>query len=74
MCVSAYLGEIWRGCLQAVPNTQWAAVMTDLIMKPEQTTLLELAAARGLRVLPGQHLLESSIEPITRFLRLVGNA
>ena len=23
--VSAYLGEIWRGCLQAVPKTQWEA-------------------------------------------------
>ena len=22
---SAYLGEIWRGCLQAVPKTQWEA-------------------------------------------------
>jgi polar amino acid transport system permease protein len=22
---SAYLGEIWRGCIQAVPKTQWEA-------------------------------------------------
>ena len=23
--VSAYIGEIWRGCIQAVPRTQWEA-------------------------------------------------
>ena len=23
--VSAYLGEIWRGCIQSVPHTQWEA-------------------------------------------------
>ena len=32
---SAYLGEIWRGCIQAVPRTQWEAAEC-LALSPAQ--------------------------------------
>ncbi|WP_144112290.1 shikimate dehydrogenase family protein [Paraburkholderia sp. BCC1886] len=47
------------------------AVVADLIMKPEQTPLLKAAKARGLTVHLGRHLLESSVETMAAFLRLV---
>lgn len=47
------------------------AVVADLIMKPAQTRLLEDAEARGLTTHLGRHLLESSVETMAAFLRLV---
>jgi polar amino acid transport system permease protein len=35
---SAYLGEIWKGCIQAVPRTQWEAAEC-LALKPWQRAL-----------------------------------
>ncbi len=35
----AYLGEIWRGCIQAVPRTQWEAAEC-LALEPWQRMLL----------------------------------
>lgn len=32
----AYLGEIWKGCIQAVPRTQWEAA-ASLALTPPQT-------------------------------------
>ncbi|MFK4448637.1 shikimate dehydrogenase [Caballeronia udeis] len=51
----------------ASPN----AVVADLIMKPAQTRLLEDASARGLVAHPGRHLLESSVDVMAAFLRLM---
>jgi len=42
-------------------------LVAELIMKPEQTALLQLAAARGLATHLGRHLLESQAEIIARF-------
>jgi shikimate dehydrogenase len=47
------------------------AVVADLIMKPEQTPLLNAAKARGLTAHSGRHLLESSVETMAAFLRLM---
>ncbi len=47
------------------------AVVADLIMKPAQTRLLEDAEARGLTTHLGRHLLESSVETMAAFLRLI---
>ncbi|MGF7137069.1 shikimate dehydrogenase [Paraburkholderia sp. EB58] len=47
------------------------AVVADLIMKPAQTRLLEDAEARGLTTHLGHYLLESSVEAIASFLRLI---
>ncbi|MFM0505626.1 shikimate dehydrogenase family protein [Paraburkholderia caffeinilytica] len=47
------------------------AVVADLIMKPAQTRLLEDARARGLATHLGRYLLESSVETMAAFLRLV---
>lgn len=47
------------------------AVVADLIMKPEQTPLLQKASAMGLRTHAGRHLLLSSVEQIAKFLGVV---
>lgn len=47
------------------------ALVADLIMKPAQTRLLEDAKARGLTTHLGRHLLESSVETMAAFLRLI---
>ncbi|CAB3643150.1 Shikimate dehydrogenase (NADP(+)) [Paraburkholderia graminis C4D1M] len=48
-----------------------SAVVADLIMKPEQTPLLQKASAMGLRTHAGRHLLLSSVEQIAKFLGVV---
>lgn len=37
--VSAYIGEIWRGCIEAVPKTQWEAAEC-LALTPSQRLLM----------------------------------
>lgn len=34
--VSAYLGEIWRGCLEAVPKAQWEAAECLALSRPQR--------------------------------------
>ncbi|SFB34149.1 polar amino acid transport system permease protein [Rhizobium sp. NFR07] len=34
--VSAYLGEIWRGCLESVPKAQWEAAECLALSKPQR--------------------------------------
>ncbi|NTJ11632.1 amino acid ABC transporter permease [Rhizobium lusitanum] len=34
--VSAYLGEIWRGCLESVPKAQWEAAECLALTKPQR--------------------------------------
>lgn len=45
---SAYLGEIWRGCIQAVPRTQWEAAEC-LGLSPTQR-LLRVVLPQSLRI------------------------
>lgn len=43
--VSAYIGEIWRGCLQAVPRTQWEAAECLALSKAQRMRLVVLPQA-----------------------------
>jgi len=43
--VSAYIGEIWRGCIQAVPRTQWEAAECLALSKPQRMRLVVLPQA-----------------------------
>nr|WP_255428088.1 amino acid ABC transporter permease [Ramlibacter cellulosilyticus] len=43
--VSAYIGEIWRGCIQAVPRTQWEAAECLALSKPQRMRLVILPQA-----------------------------
>lgn len=45
---SAYLGEIWKGCIQAVPTTQWEAAEC-LALRPLQRTI-HVILPRALRI------------------------
>jgi shikimate dehydrogenase len=46
-------------------------LVAELIMKPERTALLQLAAARGFATHLGRHLLESQAEIIARFFGVI---
>lgn len=43
--VSAYIGEIWRGCIQAVPRTQWEAAECLALSKVQRMRLVVLPQA-----------------------------
>ena len=43
--VSAYIGEIWRGCIQAVPRTQWEAAECLALSKAQRMGLVVLPQA-----------------------------
>jgi len=43
--VSAYIGEIWRGCIQAVPRTQWEAAECLALSRPKRMALVILPQA-----------------------------
>ena len=43
--VSAYIGEIWRGCIQAVPRTQWEAAECLALSKVQRMALVVLPQA-----------------------------
>lgn len=43
--VSAYIGEIWRGCIQAVPRTQWEAAECLALSKGQRMRLVVLPQA-----------------------------
>jgi polar amino acid transport system permease protein len=43
--VSAYIGEIWRGCIQAVPRTQWEASECLALSKVQRLRLVVLPQA-----------------------------
>ena len=43
--VSAYIGEIWRGCLQAVPRTQWEAAECLALSRAQRMRLVVLPQA-----------------------------
>jgi len=43
--VSAYIGEIWRGCIQAVPRTQWEAAECLALSRTQRMGLVVLPQA-----------------------------
>lgn len=43
--VSAYIGEIWRGCIEAVPRTQWEAAECLALSGPQRLFLVILPQA-----------------------------
>ena len=55
--VSAYLGEIWRGCIEAVPKTQW-----------EASECLALTNAQGLRLVILPQALRIATPPTVGFM------
>ena len=52
--VSAYLGEIWRGCIESVPRTQWEAAECLALSRTQRMRLVVLP--QGLR-----HMLPSLV-------------
>lgn len=50
--VSAYLGEIWRGCLEAVPKSQWEAAECLALSKPQRMFKVVLPQAVRLATPP----------------------
>jgi polar amino acid transport system permease protein len=50
--VSAYLGEIWRGCLEAVPKAQWEAAECLALSKWQRMTKVILPQAVRLATPP----------------------
>lgn len=49
---SAYLGEIWRGCIQAVPWQQWEASTALAFSRPQQYRYVILPQAMRIAVAP----------------------
>jgi polar amino acid transport system permease protein len=43
--VSAYIGEIWRGCIQSVPRTQWEAAECLALSRAQRMRLVVLPQA-----------------------------
>src|SRR4029079_16886989 len=43
--VSAYLGEIWRGCIESVPKPQWEAAEGLALSRPQRMTKVILPQA-----------------------------
>ena len=48
----AFLGEIWRGCLQAIPKTQWEAGASLGLSFPQQLRYVILPQAMRLAIPP----------------------
>src|SRR5262249_5416538 len=49
---SAFLGEIWRGCIQAVPHTQWEAARALALGYPAQMRAAHLPQAARIHLPP----------------------
>ena len=43
--VSAYMGEIWRGCIESVPHTQWEAAECLALSRTQRMRLVVLPQA-----------------------------
>jgi len=48
----AYLGEIWKGCIQAVPKTQWEAAECLALTKPQRFIYVILPQALRIAIPP----------------------
>ncbi len=49
-----------------------SCVVAEAVMKPPRTALIEAAAARGLRVVEGRHMLDGQVRPICEFFGIGG--
>jgi polar amino acid transport system permease protein len=49
---SAFLGEIWRGCIEAIPEGQWDGARALALTKPQQLRLIVLPQALRIALPP----------------------
>ncbi|MDR6215545.1 amino acid ABC transporter permease [Paracidovorax wautersii] len=74
--VSAYLGEIWRGCIQSVPRTQWEAAACLALSRTQRMRLVVLPQAVRIATPPTvgfmvQIVKNTSLASIVGFIELV---
>ncbi|THU04381.1 amino acid ABC transporter permease [Lampropedia puyangensis] len=74
--VSAYLGEIWRGCIESVPATQWEAAECLALTRTQRMRLVILPQALRIAVPPTvgfmvQIVKNTSLASIVGFVELV---
>ncbi len=74
--VSAYMGEIWRGCIQAVPPTQWEAAECLALTRGQRLRLVILPQAVRIATPPTvgfmvQIVKNTSLVSIVGFVELV---
>jgi polar amino acid transport system permease protein len=73
--VSAYLGEIWRGCIESVPRTQWEAAECLPLTKLQRMRLVILPQALKIATPPTvgfmvQIVKNSSLASVVGFVEL----
>jgi polar amino acid transport system permease protein len=74
--VSAYLGEIWRGCIESVPRTQWEAAECLALSRWQRMRLVVLPQALRIATPPTvgfmvQIVKNTSLASIVGFVELV---
>lgn len=74
--VSAYLGEIWRGCIESVPRTQWEAAECLAMSRTQRMRLVILPQAIRIATPPTvgfmvQIVKNTSLASIVGFVELV---
>ena len=74
--VSAYLGEIWRGCIESVPRTQWEAAECLALSRTQRMRLVVLPQALRIATPPTvgfmvQIVKNTSLASIVGFVELV---
>lgn len=74
--VAAYLGEIWRGCIEAVPRTQWEAAECLAMSRAQRMRLVILPQAVRIATPPTvgfmvQIVKNTSLASIVGFVELV---
>ncbi|MCY1546665.1 putative glutamine ABC transporter permease protein GlnM [compost metagenome] len=74
--VSAYLGEIWRGCIESVPRTQWEAAECLALSRSQRMRLVVLPQALRIATPPTvgfmvQIVKNTSLASIVGFIELV---
>ena len=74
--VSAYLGEIWRGCIESVPATQWEAAECLALSRTQRMRLVILPQAVRIATPPTvgfmvQIVKNTSLASIVGFVELV---
>ena len=74
--VSAYLGEIWRGCIESVPRTQWEAAECLALSRTQRMRLVVLPQAVRIGTPPTvgfmvQIVKNTSLASIIGFVELV---
>ncbi|MES2976037.1 MAG: amino acid ABC transporter permease [Pseudomonadota bacterium] len=74
--VSAYLGEIWRGCIESVPRTQWEAAECLALTRFQRLRLVILPQAVRIATPPTvgfmvQIVKNTSLASIVGFVELV---